>query len=190
MTAFNLAGELVRLCAVDLDKDVDMMLEWSRNTEYQHLLDSDPSVLWTTKQSRTWLEEHIDEIYMFAIRTLADDRLIGFVDMDGFDWVAGSAWVGIGIGEPEYWGKGYGTDAMRIILRYAFVELNLRRVALNVFEYNPRAIRSYEKAGFVHEGRQRGAMQRNGQRWDIIYMGILRAEWEARYKDTFFGRRL
>ncbi len=179
MTTLNLSGSLVRLCAVDLDKDVDLLLEWSRNTEYQHLLDSDPSVLWTTKQSRTWLEEHIDEIYMFAIRTLADDRLIGFVDADGFDWVAGSAWVGIGIGEPEYWGKGYGTDAMRVFLRYAFAGLNLHRVNLNVFGYNERAQRSYLKCGFREEGRQRQWLLRGGQRWDLIYMGILREDWEA-----------
>jgi RimJ/RimL family protein N-acetyltransferase len=85
--------------------------------------------------------------------------------------------VGIGLGEREFWGKGYGTDAMRIILRYAFTELNLHRVTLNVFEYNPRGVRSYEKAGFVLEGRQRGVLLREGRRWDEIYMGILREDW-------------
>jgi RimJ/RimL family protein N-acetyltransferase len=86
--------------------------------------------------------------------------------------------VGIGIGEREYWGKGYGKDAMRIMLRYAFMELNLHRVSLNVYEYNPRAIRSYEKAGFTVEGRQRQALNRDGRRWDMIYMGSLREEWK------------
>ena len=87
--------------------------------------------------------------------------------------------MGIGIGEREFWGKGYGTDAMDLILRYAFVELNLRRVSLNVFEFNQRALRSYEKAGFQLEGRQRQVMQREGRRSDILYMGILREEWMA-----------
>ena len=86
--------------------------------------------------------------------------------------------MGIGIGERDCWGKGYGTDAMRVVLRFAFVELNLHRVGLNVFEYNPRAIRSYEKAGFVEEGRLRGFLHRNNRRWDLIFMGILRDEWE------------
>ena len=85
--------------------------------------------------------------------------------------------MGIGIGERQDWNNGYGTDAMQVILRYAFMELNLRRVTLNVFEYNPRAIRSYEKAGFRHEGRIRQYLNRDGQRWDILYMGILREEW-------------
>ncbi len=88
--------------------------------------------------------------------------------------------MGIGIGEREYWGNGYGTDAMRAILHFAFTELNLYRVSLNVFEYNPRAIRSYEKAGFVAEGRQRQVLNRDGRRWDVIYMGILHEEWERR----------
>ena len=85
--------------------------------------------------------------------------------------------MGIGLGEREYWGKGYGTDAMKIILRYAFTELNLRRVTLDVFEYNQRGVRSYEKAGFVVEGRERGLILREGRRWDVIYMGILREDW-------------
>jgi RimJ/RimL family protein N-acetyltransferase len=88
-----------------------------------------------------------------------------------------TAFVGIGIGERAYWGKGYGTDAMKVALRFAFTEINLERVTLNVFEYNPRAIRSYEKAGFKHEGRMRGALLKDGRRWDMIYMGILREEW-------------
>ncbi len=85
--------------------------------------------------------------------------------------------MGIGLGERENWGKGYGTDAMKIILRYAFTELNLRRVTLDVFEYNQRGVRSYEKAGFVIEGRVRGMILREGRRWDVIFMGILREDW-------------
>jgi RimJ/RimL family protein N-acetyltransferase len=85
--------------------------------------------------------------------------------------------VGLGIGETNYWSKGYGTDAMNVLLRFAFIEINLRRVTLTVFEYNPRAIRSYEKAGFRHEGRKRQLLHREGKRWDELYMGILREEW-------------
>jgi RimJ/RimL family protein N-acetyltransferase len=62
-------------------------------------------------------------------------------------------------------------------LRFAFSEINLRRVTLTVFEYNRRAIRSYEKAGFQHEGRLRGALNKEGKRWDMLYMGIRREEW-------------
>jgi RimJ/RimL family protein N-acetyltransferase len=92
-------------------------------------------------------------------------------------WNHGDCWLGIGLGEREYWGKGYGSDALRLILRYAFQELGLQRVTLTVFEYNPRAIRSYEKVGFIHEGRCRKAIHRDGERADLLVMGILRQEW-------------
>ena len=69
---------------------------------------------------------------------------------------------------------------MNVILRFAFDELNLHRVSLNVFEYNQRAIRSYEKVGFVVEGREREFLRRTGQCWDMIFMCILREEWEQK----------
>jgi RimJ/RimL family protein N-acetyltransferase len=116
---------------------------------------------------------------LFVIRALEEDKPIGFVGLDGFNWVAGDAWVGIGIGEPEYWGRGYGTEAMKLVLGYGFRELNLHRVSLCVFEYNQRGYKSYLKAGFVEEGREREWIKRDGRHWDMVYMGILRTEWEA-----------
>jgi RimJ/RimL family protein N-acetyltransferase len=83
------------------------------------------------------------------------------------------------IGERDYWGKGYGTDALRVLLRYAFDELNLHRVSLSVLEGNERAMRSYQKCGFRYEGRQRQVWAYDGRRWDEIYMGLLRDEWHA-----------
>ena len=177
-----LQGELVRLVAASAEKDAELLARWSRDSEYARQLDSDPARLQSVKHAKEdiqkWMENESPENFGFMIRTLADDRLIGFIGLDGIRWTHGDTFVGIGIGDPEYRGNGYGTDAMRVILHYAFTELNLHRVSLDVFEYNPRAIRSYEKAGFVVEGRQRQALNRDGRRWDVIYMGILREEWE------------
>ena len=86
--------------------------------------------------------------------------------------------MAIGIGEQDNWSKGYGSDAMRLMLRYGFTELNLHRMSLTVFEQNPRGIRSYEKCGFKHEGRIRDFLLRDGQRSDMLHMGILRQEWD------------
>jgi RimJ/RimL family protein N-acetyltransferase len=94
-------------------------------------------------------------------------------------WVSGTAWVGIGIGDPDYWGKGYGTDALRLLVGFGFGQLNLRRISLNVFGYNQRAVKSYLKCGFKEEGRLRQWMLRGGERHDLIFMGILREEWDA-----------
>jgi RimJ/RimL family protein N-acetyltransferase len=173
------SGALVRLAVFDVEKDAECMARWNRNSEYQQLLDSGPSNLWTVQQIREWIEKNYNDLYAFSIHTLADDRIIGSVDLNGIQWTAGDAWVGICIGEPELWGKGYGREAMQLILRFGFEQLNLKRISLTVFEYNQRAYHSYLKLGFREEGRLRQWMQRGGERYDMIYMGILREEWES-----------
>ncbi len=89
------------------------------------------------------------------------------------------AWLAIGIGERENWGKGIGGEAMTLALDFTFRELNLHRVQLTVFEYNERAIALYERLGFVREGVCREFMQRDGRRYDMYLYGLLRREWEA-----------
>ena len=179
-------GRLVRLCPPNPDTDAEMIARWKDDSEYSRLESTDPALPWLARSVKAEMERAIQEDrryeFAFVIRTLADDRAIGFIDLDGIEWPHGDGWVGIGIGEREYWGKGYGTDAMEVLLRFAFVELNLHRVSLNVFEYNPRAIRSYEKVGFVAEGWIRQALLREGRRWDKLCMGILREEWEKRQR--------
>lgn len=83
----------------------------------------------------------------------------------------------IDIGEKAYWGKGFGKEALQLLLDYAFLEMNLHRVSLRVFSFNENAISLYEKLGFKHEGRSRQAMFREGKWHDILHMGILQEEW-------------
>ncbi|MGE5464667.1 MAG: GNAT family N-acetyltransferase [Syntrophothermus sp.] len=174
-------GNLVRLSAFDPEEMSKALPRWWRNSEYSRLLSSSLRPMQSPKAAAHWMEKEVMEIlpasYFFSIRTLAEDKLIGDLDLDVVNWSGRDAFVGLGIGEPEYWGKGHGTDVMNVLLRFAFTEINLRRVTLTVFEYNPRAIRSYEKAGFSHEGRLRQVINKEGRRWDILFMGILREEW-------------
>ncbi|HEY3311545.1 MAG TPA: GNAT family protein [Anaerolineales bacterium] len=176
-----LTGNLVRLAAIDPEKTAATWAKWGLNSEYLRLSDLGPATIHSQKAIKEWIEKHLDDWLAceFEIRTIEGDRAIGSTGLGGDMKVHGDAFVGIGIGEPEFWGRGYGTEAMQLILRFAFMELNLQRVSLNVFDYNPRAVHSYEKAGFKHEGRQRGALLREGKRWDLIFMGILREEWLA-----------
>jgi RimJ/RimL family protein N-acetyltransferase len=178
-----LSGELVRLSVLDLDKDVEEWAGWMQDSEYQRLLDTGPSSLFTPATIRSWLEkEGGQNDLIFVIRALPEDRVVGFIDLSGFNWPARSAWVAIGIGAAEFRGRGLGTEAMQLLARYAFEQLNLNRINLTVFGYNPQAIRSYEKAGFVHEGRERSFLNRYGQRWDMVYMGLLKDDWLAQQK--------
>lgn len=174
-------GTLVRLATVESQVFAQAFSRWTRDSEYGRLLDMDPSIPRSVKAVKEWIEKELEkdplESFFFTIHTLEDDRLIGEVGLEGIRWSHGDAFVGIGVGERDFWGKGYGTDALNLILRYAFAELDLERVSLDVFEYNPRAIRSYEKAGFHLEGRERQAILRDGRRYDLLFMGILREEW-------------
>jgi RimJ/RimL family protein N-acetyltransferase len=86
--------------------------------------------------------------------------------------------LGIVIGDKNYWGQGYGTDAVRAVLRWAFDYLNLNRVWLTVYDYNERAFRCYAKCGFRHEGTMRQAKYADGEHHDELMMGILRDEFQ------------
>ncbi len=172
-------GKLVRLEPAEPELADELIAKWNSDSEFSRLFDSDPPRLRTPKQMREWLEKNISKYNFWVIRKLEDDQPLGTFDMSAFDWAARHAWVGIGIGERDYWGKGYGSDAMRIVIRYAFREMNLNRINLTVFEYNTRAIRSYEKLGFKIEGSERQWLNREGRRWDMLHMGLLRKEWEA-----------
>lgn len=94
-----------------------------------------------------------------------------------------SAMLTIFIGDPEYWGRGYGSDALRLALREAFGPYDLHRVELHVFDFNERAIRSYQKVGFVQEGVRRQALRRGSAFYDILVMGITRQEFVARERE-------
>lgn len=177
-------GSLVRLTFEEPEALAKAEVRWQRDSEFDRLADSDPIRLFSEKRIREqYVERRVDkgfdpESFSFYVRTLSDDRLIGFLGMR-VDLIHGDAMVGIGIGERDFWNKGYGTDMMKVCLRYAFLELGVQRVSLGVLAYNARAQRSYEKAGFRLEGRTRQDVLREGKRVDTLWMGILREEWFA-----------
>ena len=180
-----LKGSLVRLSAVDHEELGKAYAVWNQDSELTRYMDARMVSLRSAKSISDFFEKENKEQspvgHPFTIRALDDNRLLGDIGLYVTnDWGPRDAFVGIAIANRNDWGKSYGTDAMKIILRYAFTELNLRRVTLSVFEYNPRAIRSYEKTGFQHEGRLRGALLRDGKRWDMLYMGILAEDWKEK----------
>jgi RimJ/RimL family protein N-acetyltransferase len=109
----------------------------------------------------------------------ADGNLIGLADLHHKDRFVGKAEVGITIYDPDYLGKGYGRDAMRVLCDWAFRIQGFRRLYLEVFSHNERAIRAYRACGFVEEGRLREHAYCDGQYVDMIVMGLMRDEWLA-----------
>jgi RimJ/RimL family protein N-acetyltransferase len=175
-------GQLLRLAAPE-EEDAAEFARWSQDAVYLRALDTDYARPLSARQFTARFgpqPEHDDPHGIeFRLRTLADNRLIGFVALHSIEWNNQAARLSIGIGEAAYRGKGYGRDALNLTLRYAFHELNLYRVGLDVIADNEPAIRAYERAGFRQEGAVRGAVLRDGRRHDLIMMGLLRDEWLA-----------
>lgn len=109
---------------------------------------------------------------------IADDGVvIGTVSLEGISREHHRAEYGIFIGDPKYWGQGYGTAAGRLVVRFGFQKLRLRRIYLNVYAYNTRGFRSYRRLGFRREGRLRNHLCRDGYFHDVLVMGLLREEF-------------
>jgi RimJ/RimL family protein N-acetyltransferase len=175
-----LRGERVFLRPAERD-DITVFLEWLADAEIgEGLANRAP---WSRAAEERWYDELQEaqgkSTWHFVICLRDGSRPIGFCGLEAIDHANGSTELGIGIGERSEWDKGYGTEAMRILLDFAFGELRLHRVYLHVFACNERAIHVYERIGFRHEGTARDAFYRHGRHHDMHVMGILRREWEA-----------
>lgn len=173
-----LIGTKIYLRPIEMD-DIAKMCEWVNHPEVTRTLRMFRPM--TTINEREFVE-HVsrsphDIATLIVVR--AGDRPIGTCGLMRIDWVARHAGFGIGIGEPREWGKGYGSEATRLITDYAFATLNLNRVWLDVHADHPAARRAYEKAGFRVEGTQRQAAFRDGRYIDMLLMSVLRSEWDA-----------
>ena len=115
----------------------------------------------------------------FTIYERGSGRALGLTSLDNVDFRNRLSEFTIYIGEPEYRGRGYGTETTCLMLDYAFTALGLHSVWLSVFAFNLAGIRAYEKAGFQVAGRRREAFFMGGRRWDVIYMDCLATEWES-----------
>lgn len=175
-------GKLVRLRAYE-KSDLDAVMKWVNDEEVTDLLGGG---VFTYPVSSLAEEKFIeaaagssDRQKNFAIETLAERRYIGAISFNVIDWQSRHASIGIVIGDKSLWGKGYGTDAMRIMMRLGFDKMNLHRLYLDVHDYNSRAIASYEKCGFKREAVLREHHFRHGKYCDTIVMGILEREYRA-----------
>lgn len=173
-------GQKVRLAAVH-PSDTETVQQWSMDAEFLRRIQFTPVRPFDTNEAQTSYMGggHGQHHTHFRLRTLSDDRLVGYVVLYDIYWNLQTASVGIAIGSAHDRGHGYGRDGLQLILRYAFNELNLYRVALTVLERNTAARALYRSVGFVEEGVMRGSDYRDGVRGNDVLMGILAHEWRT-----------
>jgi RimJ/RimL family protein N-acetyltransferase len=175
-------GKLVRLRAYERS-DLDSIMKWINDEEVTDFL---AGGMLTYPVSSIVEEKFIemaakssDTDKSFVIETIAERKYLGGTAFHAINWLNRSAGLGITIGDKSSWGRGYGTDAMKVMMRLGFDKMNLHRLWLHVYEYNSRAIASYDKLGFKREGVLRKERFHRGRYYDTIVMGILEDEYRA-----------
>jgi len=170
----ELRGERVVLRPLERS-DLPRCVAWFNDHEVTYYLGRDGPL--TMEEEERWFANYkakTDEL-IFAITV--EDRHIGNVGVHNIDRANRRADVGILIGEKALWSKGFGSDALRAVLAYAFDEQRLNKVSLDVIDYNDRAIRAYERLGFLREGVKREDLLKRGRFVNVIRMSILAREF-------------
>lgn len=172
-------GALVFLRPME-PEDVEVVHTWEQDGEFRRLMGDPPrSLAMRRRRFDELLAQQGGDVFSFVICRIDDGGPVGRTDLFNVDRLNGVAAFGIGIGDPEHWGKGFGTDALNALVDFAFGELRLERVWLSTDAENARAQRAYAKAGFVVEARRRHAWVENGRMLDEVRMSLLREEWLA-----------
>jgi RimJ/RimL family protein N-acetyltransferase len=178
-------GEHIRLGAIDYEKDPIIESGWTHNSAYLHSLGSEiarPLSPAQMKKRYEAIEKEVEEsknLFYFTIREHQVDLLVGFARLFWIEWTNATGGLQIAIGNPEERDQPYASEALQLVLRFAFQELNLYRLSAYGMEDDPAGIELLKKAGFVEEVRRRKALQRSGQTCDLLLLGLLREEWIA-----------
>lgn len=175
-------GKRVRLRAIEKE-DLPQFVAWLNDPEVRRGLSN--VIPFSLTSEEKWfedLQEKPPPEQSLAIEIQPEENgewvFVGGCGFFDFDWRVRQAEVGIHIGEKKYWDQGFGTRVMRLLLKHGFDTLNLNRISLRVKDNNPRAIRAYEKVGFVEEGLLRQAYFYGGEYVDMHLMSVLRSAWE------------
>lgn len=180
-----LKGELVRLREYK-QSDVELAYRYLNDPEVMLNLSNGIPYPMTLEKEQKWFnsQNKNQDKYSFAIETLNDKVYIGGCGINWYDWKNGTAEVGIFIGDKRYRGKGYGTDAMKVLINFLFQHTNINRIQLATYSFNERAIKSYLKCGFKEEGRLRQRVFRHGKYHDEVLMGLLREDYNKILKKS------
>ena len=173
-------GKHIRLRAIERE-DLPKFVEWMNDPEVTSgLLIHIPLSMADEQRWFEGMAQRPAAERVLAIEMRDGDfwRMIGTTGFHEINMVNREAEFGISIGDKSIWNQGYGTEATRLMLQHGFETLNLNRIYLRVYETNPRAIRAYEKVGYVHEGCMRQSVYKHGKYIDVHLMSVLRSEWD------------
>ena len=171
----KIIGERIYLSPINIE-DYEIYTKWLNDIEVCESLGSYAMQL-TLDAEKKWLEEFSSKNHNYAMVLHEDDKMIGNIGFADIDNINRTGIVGLFIGEKDYHNHGYGTEALKLILDYAFKTLNLHNVMLFVHSNNQRGIACYKKVGFKEIGRRREAKFINGGYVDVVYMDILASEF-------------
>ena len=183
-------GEYIRLGAINYEKDPAIESKWTHDSNYLHSLGlqvARPLSPAQVKKKYEAIEKDVDEsknLFYFTIRSQEDDRLLGFARLFWIEWTNGTGGLQIAIGNPQERDQAYASEALQLVLRFAFQELNLYRLSAFAAEDDPAGIELLQKVGFIEEVRRRKTIQRNGQTCDQLLMGLLQNEWTGTEEKT------
>ena len=177
----KIVGEKVYLSPINIE-DVEKFTEWINDLDITINLSLSPYIV-TLEKEKEVLEKLSKEGYNFSIINLSNDELIGNCGLLKVNQIHRTGEAGIFIGNKEYWNKGYGTEAMNLLLDYAFNLLNLNSIFLRVHSFNKRAIKCYKKCGFKEIGVRREGYVVGDSKYDQIYMDILANEFEGKIQN-------
>tara|TARA_Y100000588_G_C13810562_1_gene734919 strand:+ start:92 stop:661 length:570 start_codon:yes stop_codon:yes gene_type:complete len=185
MNSALITGEKVYLRQLDRSDLNETYLGWLNDSEVTRYLESRSSP-YTKSKLKNYYDQHhgAQDIRFLAIVEINSGLHIGNVKLEPINWTHQTAVFGILIGEKSKWGKGYGTEATKLAVEYAFEHLNLRKVSLGVVTTNIAAVKTYEKLGFVTEGTKRQEVIICDKLEDVFWMGLLRNEYQATNTET------
>lgn len=175
----KLVGERIYLSPRNVE-DVEKITEWMNDFEITDYTGRSYQTM-TLQNEKAYLEKEQDNKSVFAIIDLQTDEIIGNVGLHDINNINRTATLGIFIGNKDYRSKGYGTEAIKLILDFGFNYLNLNNIDLALMEFNKRALKCYEKCGFKEIGRRRKCKFINGRYYDSILMDILSEEFTKSY---------
>ncbi len=176
----KISGEKCYLAPINID-DAELYTKWLNDLEVVQYLTLRYRMISLLPEKEVL--ERLSKEHNYGIVTNDEDKLIGncgFVEVDNINRTCE---IGIFIGDKEYWGKGLGTESLKLLISYGINYLNLRSFMLGVFSYNERAIKSYKKIGFKDIGARRKSVIFKNKEFDMLYMDLLSDEFLERNKN-------